>query len=760
MPLCASPGSIVVVRDQQWQVARIDPFEHCAIVTLEAAGRGRLRVIDPFDRITPAAPARLTRRHRRAVVETVLASVFSARPATGLWTAAAATIDLIPYQLEPALAVLRGATRILLADAVGLGKTIQASLIVAELRERALAERVLILCPVGVRAAWAEELRRFGIAAAVFDQASIADTSSTLPPGVNPWMTHGVIIASIDFIKRPEVIAAIAGVPFDIVVVDEAHHLSPGTDRGDAAHALASRAPWCVLATATPHSGDEAAFDYLTRVGSHGEPLTIFRRTRVDAGLPVQRRERIFTVQPASAESELLQAVERYAREMWRGKGVTDHAVQLVAITIARRAASSPLALQRTLRRRLELLSPASDPAQSELPWEDEYDGDDCGSPALLARPGLHNEREERAAIEHLLELAAQCETGAKLKWIARAVARINEPVIVFSEYRDTIDALHASLPNDKRVALICGATPVDRRRGIVGAFNDGRVDVLLATDTAGEGLNLHHRCRLVIDVELPWNPMRLEQRFGRVDRLGQRCRVHAWRLLHARTIESRVLERLTLRRERVIAAAVFDSHREAIAEPSLATARVNGVNGEHTRLVAQRRFTQDAATRPVFTPPARRTNRLLSLHSVTLINEQGSLISDHRYAAAIDVTRSRHCRRTELVKAIRQSERLQAVIRDEADAAVKAALDDLAPLRAALSARLARIRAHIEVSGRREVQRSLFDGRADAAAAAHNAALAALDLALQRRLRSIDPAVNSRDVVIDLIAIWPASRR
>ena len=120
----------------------------------------------------------------------------------------------------------------------------------------------------------------------------------------------------------------------------------------------------------------------------------------------------------------------------------------------------------------------------------------------------------------------------------------------------------------------------------------------------------------------------------------------------------------------------------------------------------------------------------------------------------------SRHSRRIELVRAIRQSERLHAFLRLETERAATATVNDLAQLRAAVSARVGSIRAGIDSSRRREIQRSLFDGRADADAASHNAALAALDLALQQRQRAIAAAIHSRDAVIDLIAIWPPARR
>ena len=275
-------------------------------------------MIEPFDRPRPSRTASCGAGPGTRCLRSALAAIVGARGRSRLWTAAAASIDLWPYQLEPALAVIGGATRLLLADAVGLGKTIQAGLILAELRERGWVERALIVCPAGLRDTWARELReRFGIAATVLDQASIAERIASLPPGVSPWSGHAVAIASIDFVKRAEVLAAIDDEPIDLVIADEAHHLSPGTDRGAAVSRLASRAPWCVLVSATPHSGDRAAFDYLTSLGETGDPIAIFRRRRRDVGLAMSRRSHVLGVTPTDAEAALLAAIERYARAIW-----------------------------------------------------------------------------------------------------------------------------------------------------------------------------------------------------------------------------------------------------------------------------------------------------------------------------------------------------------------------------------------------------------------------------------------------------------
>src|SRR5262245_60849680 len=139
-------GSVEVeVRGEPWAVVRAQPFESCTVLTLEGRGRSnarqRLRVIEPFDRPRAIRAPRLPRRRREAVPGAALGAIAALRSDAGLWTAAGASIDLLPYQLEPALAVIGGATRVLLADAVGLGKTIQAGLLLAELVERGWVER-------------------------------------------------------------------------------------------------------------------------------------------------------------------------------------------------------------------------------------------------------------------------------------------------------------------------------------------------------------------------------------------------------------------------------------------------------------------------------------------------------------------------------------------------------------------------------------------------------------------------------------------
>ena len=778
------PGAIVNLRGERWRIARVDTYERCAVLTLDGReatnANRRVRVIEPFDRPVPVASARMVRRKRRAVLRTALGAIANARPALGLWTAARASIDLLPYQLEPALAVLRGATRLLLADAVGLGKTIQAGLILAELRERGWAERALVLCPAGLRATWAAELQqRFYLDCVVLDQSAIAESVAALPAGINPWSSYATIVASIDFVKRPEVLGALAEVSLDVLIADEAHHLTPGTDRGSAVARLASRTPWCVFVSATPHSGDVAAFNYLTGLGSHRDPVAMFRRTRREAGMRSARRERLMRVPATDAETTLLEAVDSYARAIWRGHGADDRAVQLVAITIARRAASSALALERTLTRRLSLLGISPEPMQAPLPWDDEDESDGAGSAAMLARPGLANEREERSTIEHLLALVRSSQAGSKIRWLLRALARIKEPAIVFTEYRDTVEAVLAALPAGIRAGSISGASPAEVRRQVVESFNRGDLDVLIATDAAGEGLNLHHRCRLVIDLELPWNPLRLEQRIGRVDRLGQQRRVHAIRLFHPRTVEERVLERLRLRQRR---AGLPDDHAWSISEldlaraifddkltsgegiPAIHTSVVPAVVEEMDRLLRQRavgphqRSPNDETA--WVSPRHRRSNRVVALHSVSCASAFGAVVAEHACAHVIAARAPKSGRTWRQVIEGAVPGLVAPLVRSHSQELCAEVARDLTPLRDNLAARITSIRAQVAHERRREIQHSLFDRSAEGVAAQADEAASRLDMALARRQASVESPATLEGVAARLVAVWPLRAR
>jgi superfamily II DNA or RNA helicase len=788
-----TPGDPVTARGEQWCVSHADQFPECTLVTLEGAEPAnaglRCKLITPFDALATVTPRKPGRRRRDSTLRAALGAIAGARPARGIWTAATAKVDLLAYQLEPALAVLSGATRVLLADGVGLGKTIQAGLILCELRARGLVDRALILTPAGLRDAWAAELReRFDLRPTVFDQAAIAGAVPGLPAGFNPWTAHAIVIASIDLVKRPEVLAAVEEAPLDLLIADEAHHLTPGSDRGAAIARLASLAPWVVLASATPHSGDEVAFDYLTRLGECGDRIAVFRRTRAHIGPGAGRRVHLLAVTPSAVETRMLRSAESYARAIWNGRGQHDRGARLLAILLARRAASSATALERTLTRRLHLLSGRGDPApaQQTLPWDETDEGDGGAAAELLGLAGFDDGAGEVRLLEALIANAVEARgRPSKILRIARLIRRVREPALIFTEYRDTLDALVDVLGGGRRIAALHGGLPAALRHQIVCDFNRGGLDALIATDTAGEGLNLHHQCRLVIDVELPWNPLRLEQRIGRVDRLGQARRVHAIRLLHRGSVEETVLAHLERRRLRagaamdleteewlseddVAATALGQNELARQRKPRLASVVVGGAAGEVERLVRQRTVTKrhggHQLHRAMWSPPRHRTGvaaDLVLLYALRHFGSQGRIAGEACRALFVRAGDLPNQRRDwqAVVNLLKDHAAVEAVIDGESSKLAAEVDRQLEPLRVSVGRRVQLARDRLHRSASRELQASLFDRRVDRQALVRQHVLERLDAALLRRIISLTPPRPAIAPHARLIAVWPFER-
>jgi superfamily II DNA or RNA helicase len=556
-----SAGDRVTVRGGRWLVEDVTSFGDVTLLNLARAdtsdSRLRCSVLLPFDRpvIHSCAPTIRAVSGRRWIHH--LRSRLSDYRVFGqLRAASRASIDILPFQLAPALALIRGhSSRFLLADEVGLGKTIQAGLIVAELQQRGWCDHALILTPSGLRTQWADELlQRFDICASVVDAASLSTLGASLPFDVNPWAVDTVVVTSIDFVKQPEVLTAVSAQLWDILVVDEAHQASIGSLRYAAVKALAGRARHVVLLSATPHTGDDAAYRALCALGEIDgtDPILLFRRTREQAGLPRLRRAHLLPVAQTAHAMELHRLLDEYVGRLWRIAQVTGKRdVQLVAMILAKRAFSSAWSLRASLERRLAGLDEhRPELMQCRLPLADENPDDEASMPTVGA---FDRVEEERGVLQALVEAARRAQNDEpKMCALKRLLRRLREPVIVFTEYRDTLDAIALAVGTLRKIAFLHGGQTPQERRDSIRAFVSGAADVLLATDAGSEGLNLQDNCRVVVSLELPWNPMRLEQRIGRVDRIGQRRTVHAINLLAANTAESTVLATLLRRLDRI----------------------------------------------------------------------------------------------------------------------------------------------------------------------------------------------------------------
>ncbi|WP_432834144.1 helicase-related protein [Dactylosporangium sp. CA-092794] len=539
-------------------------------------------------------------------------------------------LEPLPHQIEAVYGHLldKVPLRFLLADDPGAGKTIMAGLYLKELMLRGDLSRCLIVAPGGLVGQWQDELsEKFGLRFAVLT----ADTAAAVPPGQSVFEEYPRLIARMDHLSRNEtLVEQISHSSFDVVVVDEAHRMSAhyfgkklqSTKRYKLGQMLGRSAQNLLLMTATPHAGKEEDFQLFLalldpdrfegkyRKNEHvlDADGLMLRRVKEDlltfAGKPLFTQRVAYTVpyELSDLEAELYEAVTEYVRQEWdrvdqlrsAGEIVRGNRVGFALTVLQRRLASSPEAILRSLQRRQErlerrlneLLTKPAAKDKERLPdveLADLLDDDLTDSmeeteeqvvDAATAARSADELRFEISVLQGLVALAAKVRaSGADRKWAELKVLlqrHATHKLIIFSEHRDTLAYLVegiAGVLNKDAVVAIHGAMSREARRAVQDRFtSDPGCLVLVATDAAGEGLNLQ-RAHLMVNYDLPWNPNRIEQRFGRIHRIGQREMCHLWNLVAVNTREGAVFERLLAKIEEQNAALggkVFDVLGEA----------------------------------------------------------------------------------------------------------------------------------------------------------------------------------------------------
>ncbi len=573
-PARVSPGEFVWIRRQLWRVRSVHTGAGLTRLLVEAAAANENRnFLLPAERWRPdrARPSR--RVSSRRALAWLISWTARTSPAFTPSAIVGAHTLLLAYQLEPALAVLAGTRRILIADGVGLGKTVQAALIIAEMTQRRADARVLVLVPAPLVAQWSDELRtRFGIAASTANAAEFTRLRSGRPYMKNPWQGPGVWLASPDYLKQLHVLEAMPDTPFDLVVIDEAHILSGKSQRRAAIHALARSARHVVMLTATPHDGDHARFTRLVSLGATGskaDALTTFRRTRTTPARHIRRLD----VNAGPGLSRVLEAIDAFERSV---RAAPPAALNLICAVFRKRALSSMAALHASLDRRMSLINDKNNHEGTD-DWEqlDFFSADlvpDHEWAALNGDLGLAPAR-ERNWLARLRNAASpeSANRDPKLTRLRRLLRRANEPVVVFTEYRDTLLAVATALATQRDIAVLHGGLTSAQQVQALRAFVHGHADTLLTTDVASQGINLQRRARWVINFDLPWTPARLEQRAGRVDRIGQTRLVHVTSLGVRHTAEAAQRARVAARQDASNAAALVTCTRWTRAADSLA---------------------------------------------------------------------------------------------------------------------------------------------------------------------------------------------
>nr|MDQ3070700.1 DEAD/DEAH box helicase [Acidobacteriota bacterium] len=520
-----SHGAVTGARGWLWRVERIETFgpEHVTLVHLarpSPEGTRRWIAVRPFEPMSVAHEGGEMRPVPVTLASGAVADARqSARPAFAIGAAERLSGDIHPWQLAAALAFERGHSRVLLADGVGMGKTVSAALAIAQCLGASGEARCLIIVPGHLAGQWVHELRRrVAIEARLIDAPALRRAASELPAGRTVWSMPGCLIASSDFLKQPHVLPQLTARRWDLLVIDEAHLVCGASERHAAAASLARRSRHVLLLTATPSDGDGHKMRALDTLGAAdpAEPIIWLRH----AARPPARMRRI-TVRSDPAVAALHAAIGDYAA--WIAAGPCRHAagIQLLAPLLVKRALSSTHAARISIGRRQALLGTVREVQPSLFDIEDD--------PGVLGAGSGHPMAIERARLDRLRALAdAAVSHDTRLHTLIRLMRRTCEPAVIFTCFRDTAVLIATRLSRRMSVRLAHGGLAPAALDEAIGAFIDGPARVLVATDVAAQGLNLHARCRRVVHYDLPWRPSTLRQRDGRVDRLGQSRTPHS----------------------------------------------------------------------------------------------------------------------------------------------------------------------------------------------------------------------------------------
>ncbi|WP_088995797.1 SNF2-related protein [Micromonospora echinaurantiaca] len=546
-----APGSVVVVRDEEWLVLSTEETADGTVVHVQGLGElvrdtsasfyTRLDEVKPLDPAQAKVVADSSPRYRtaRLWLESTIRKTAVPVGERSLSVAARGLADALSYQqsaVRKALDPENLRPRILLADAVGLGKTLEIGMILAELVRRGRGDRILIVTPRHVLEQMQHELwTRFALPFVRLDSAGIQRVRQKLPATRNPFTYYKRAIISIDTLKSDRYVASLRKQRWDAVVIDESHNLANATTLNNRlARLLARNTEALILASATPHNGRAESFAELIRlldpsaVKPDGELVPdevrrlVVRRHRhspevaqvVGADWAERQEPHNVLVPATAAENAVAQELEQ--TWLWPGKGGSPYSGQNASLfpwTLAKAFLSSPAALKETIEGRLSRLGK-----------------DEKGDPGRQAR--------ERQALERLAALNKRTLQQPSAKY-TRLVAHLKQcgvgrgspaRVVVFAERLETLRWLHRNLPNDlglpaEAVQIMHGGLADDEQQRIVEAFKQEQatVRVLVTGDVASEGVNLHVQCHELVHYDIPWSLIRIEQRNGRIDRYGQK---------------------------------------------------------------------------------------------------------------------------------------------------------------------------------------------------------------------------------------------
>lgn len=557
-----APGARVVIRDEEWLIRRVDPSTDggrlltCDGISELVRGQSALFLSKLEDEIEVLDPAKteLVPDSSPTYNATMLYLEGMRRRSVPndekIHLGHRGVMNLVPYQLDPALQALKQPRpRILIADAVGLGKTLEAGVLATELIQRGRGKRILVVTQKAMLTQFQKEWwSRFSIPLVRLDSVGLARVRNRIPANHNPFNHFDRSIISIDTLKSNlEYRNYLENAWWDIIVIDECHNVAARASdtslsrRARLAKLLATRSDALILLSATPHDGSARSFASLMSLldpTAISDPEDYTPEDFKDKGLVIRRfkkdikdqvsadfQERVTTClrQPASPEEEAAYRALLDVPFTQGGQHKEGRQQQLQRIGLQKALFSSPAAALESANKRIALLGAKSSPTKDES-----------------------NEITGLSVLAEALQVLAQDDASKSFSKYQRLLTQLKSPdfgwtandpgdrLVIFSERIETLRWLKQQLIRDlhlkpNQIEVLDGQMSDTDQQDLVERF--GRLDdplmVMLCSDVASEGLNLHYFCHRLVHFDLPWSLMVFQQRNGRVDRYGQKHQPH-----------------------------------------------------------------------------------------------------------------------------------------------------------------------------------------------------------------------------------------
>lgn len=518
-------------------------------------------------------------------------------------------IDPLPHQVHLVHHILSsGHLNWLIADDVGLGKTIETGMLLKALEQRGQADRVLLITPAGLTAQWKEELHnKFGLSEfRIYGENFLIDED-------REWRMYKHVIGSIDRLKDDEHLESLLRADsWDLVIFDEAHRLSrrqygmrfDTSQRFQLANLLRNRTKAMILLSATPHQGKPDKFQSLLMLlnpDKRREIETLALNPEILSEMMIRNNKSdvtdaegnfIFRGKTSSAVriagdeksrefDESLQAYLRRGYQSAAALGQMGNAIGFVMTVYRKLSASSAKAINTALiNRKLRLISEYEDSAQDieGQEFDERYFGEHEENFEASSKEFFDGELEQLD--ELIIESEEVLKSDRKLELFLSSVipkllsTNSQEKILIFTEYRSTQAYLKEALEShfgNQCVELINGSMRHDERKSAIRKF-ESDVQFLISTEAGGEGINLQRSCHIMINYDLPWNPMRLVQRIGRLYRYGQKKRVIVLNLFSPESMDDQIIELMHERIEQVVVdlASISGEYNERLGEEIL----------------------------------------------------------------------------------------------------------------------------------------------------------------------------------------------